>query len=109
MTRGPLKFKETDLVRAIKSAVKAGLQVTGFKIKTTGDIEIRTSEVADDESNPILICVRMLIRRIGCAGVSGHRGDLRSSSRANSVHRSLQQTIVRLLRAEPLWAFRLTL
>jgi hypothetical protein len=52
MTRGPLKFKETDLVRAIKSAVKAGLQVTGFKIKTTGDIEIRTSEVAEDETNP---------------------------------------------------------
>ena len=43
MTRGPLKFNETDLLRAIKSAVKAGLQVTGFKIKTTGDIEIRTS------------------------------------------------------------------
>jgi hypothetical protein len=41
MTRGHLSFKETDLVRAIKSAIKAGLQVAGFEINPkTGSIVV---------------------------------------------------------------------
>lgn len=47
MTRGPLSFKETDLVRAIKSALKAGLQVSGFKITKAGSIVIMTGQPAE--------------------------------------------------------------
>lgn len=49
MTRGPLSFKETDLVRAIKSAVKAGLQVAGFEINPkTGGIVVHTGRPTDE-------------------------------------------------------------
>ena len=49
MTRGPLSFKETDLVRAIKSAIKAGLQVAGFEINPkTGSIVVHVGK-PDDE------------------------------------------------------------
>jgi len=49
MTRGPLSFKETDLVRAIKSAIKAGLQVAGFEINPkTGSIVVHVRK-PDDE------------------------------------------------------------
>ena len=48
VTRGPLSFKETDLVRAIKSAIKAGLHVAGFEINPkTGSILIHAGEPAD--------------------------------------------------------------
>ena len=48
MTRGPLSFKETDLVRAIKSAIKAGLHVAGFEINPkTGSILIHAGEPPD--------------------------------------------------------------
>jgi hypothetical protein len=41
MSRGPLSFKETDLMRAIKIALKAGLQVVGFEISPkTGNITV---------------------------------------------------------------------
>jgi hypothetical protein len=50
MTRGPLSFKETDLVRAIKSALKAGLKVAGFKL-TRGDIVVHTDPPGEDETN----------------------------------------------------------
>ena len=42
MTRGPLTLRETDLMRAIKCAVKAGLHVAGFKITKAGNIEVMT-------------------------------------------------------------------
>jgi hypothetical protein len=32
MTRGPNSFKETDLMRALKTAAKAGLEVVGYEI-----------------------------------------------------------------------------
>ena len=48
MTRGPLHFRETDLVRAIKSARKAGLHVAGFEINPkTGSIVIHAGKPAD--------------------------------------------------------------
>jgi|RhiMethySRZTD1v2_1073278.scaffolds.fasta_scaffold4044067_2 hypothetical protein len=51
MTRGPLRFKETELVRAIKSALKAGLQVAGFEINpTTGNIVVHTDKPEEKES-----------------------------------------------------------
>jgi membrane peptidoglycan carboxypeptidase len=55
MTRGPLKFKETDLVRAIKSAKKAGLQVAGYEINPkTGTIVVRVGKTDDqpETDNP---------------------------------------------------------
>jgi hypothetical protein len=45
--RGPLSFKETDLVRAIKSALKAGLQVAGFEITKAGSIVVMTCKPAE--------------------------------------------------------------
>jgi len=45
MGSGPLSFKETDLVRAIKSALKAGLHVVGFEISPkTGNILVHASK-----------------------------------------------------------------
>lgn len=56
MTRGPLSFKETDLVRAIRSAIRAGLQVVGFEINPkTGGIVVHTGAPdaeKPDTSNP---------------------------------------------------------
>jgi hypothetical protein len=53
MTRGPLSFKETDLMRAIKCALKAGLQVAGFEINPkTGSIRVDTGQPANDNAEP---------------------------------------------------------
>ena len=54
MTRGPLAFKETDLVRAIKSAVKARLRVIGAEVNPrTGNIVIHAekAEAANDNDD----------------------------------------------------------
>jgi hypothetical protein len=48
MTRGPLSFKETDLVRAIKCALKAGLQVAGYEITKAGSIVVHVGKTSDD-------------------------------------------------------------
>jgi hypothetical protein len=51
MTRGPLKFKETDVVRAIKSAVKAGLHAVRYEISAkTGNIVVHVGKA--DEQQP---------------------------------------------------------
>jgi hypothetical protein len=50
MTRGPLKFKETDLVRAIKSAEKAGRQVVRYEVTKTGSVIIHLGN--PDEQQP---------------------------------------------------------
>jgi hypothetical protein len=50
MTRGPLTFKETDLMRAIKCAIKAGLQVAGFEITKAGSILVHVGEPANDNA-----------------------------------------------------------
>jgi hypothetical protein len=55
VTRGPLTFKETDLVRAIKSAVKAGLHVVGFEITKSGSIVVhagKPTEQKETDDNP---------------------------------------------------------
>jgi hypothetical protein len=64
MTRGPLRFKETDLVRAIKSALKAGLQVAGFEINpSTGNIVVHTDKPEEKES---VSDINPWDRAIGC-------------------------------------------
>ena len=57
MTRGPVSFKETDVARAVRSAVKAGLQVVGVEISPkTGNITVHVGAAANDNkaeaSNP---------------------------------------------------------
>jgi hypothetical protein len=56
VTRGPLSFKETDLMRAIKCAIKAGLQVAGFEITKAGNIMVHTgnkpAEQTEADANP---------------------------------------------------------
>lgn len=55
MTRGPVSFKESDLIRAIRCAIKAELHVAGFEITRAGNIlvhagkpeEVDTAEDAD--------------------------------------------------------------
>jgi len=50
MSRGPLRFKQTDLVRAIKSAIKAGLHVVGFEISPkTGNIVVHADAKSDSD------------------------------------------------------------
>jgi hypothetical protein len=52
MTRGNLSFKETDLVRAIKSAIKAGLRVVGYEVNpTTGNIVVHVGEPTEQKEN----------------------------------------------------------
>ena len=55
MTRGPVTFKESDLMRAIRCAVRAGLHVAGFEITRTGNIRVHagrpTEPVEDVDDN----------------------------------------------------------
>ena len=47
MSRGPHSFRQRDVVRAIKAATAAGLQVSGVKVDAhTGVIEIVTGAPA---------------------------------------------------------------
>src|SRR6185312_14140454 len=48
MTRGSLTFKETDLRRAIKSAIKAGLHISGFEITKAGSIVVHAGKPTED-------------------------------------------------------------
>ena len=56
--RGPLSFKETDVKRAIRSVIEAGLQVAGVEINPkTGSIMVHAGKpgelpVEADEPNP---------------------------------------------------------
>jgi hypothetical protein len=55
MTRGPLSFKESDLMRAIKCAIKAGLHVAGYEITKAGSIVVhvgKPAEQTEPDSNP---------------------------------------------------------
>jgi hypothetical protein len=49
----PTSFKESDLLRAIKTAVKAGLHVAGFEINPrTGNIRVHTGGAEDAAPAP---------------------------------------------------------
>ena len=55
MARAPLKFKQSDIVRALNSARAAGVDVRGFKIGADGAIEVfaqnvKTPKVAEANS-----------------------------------------------------------
>ena len=50
MTRAPLTFKETDIVRAIRSAVKAGLHIAGFEITKAGSIIVHVDKANNDHA-----------------------------------------------------------
>ena len=54
MTRGPLSFKETDLIRAIKCAIRAGLHVVGYEINPkTGSILVHVGKPTEQtETEP---------------------------------------------------------
>ena len=47
MTRGPVSFKESDLMRAIRVAIKAGLHLTGFEITRAGSILVHAGKPAE--------------------------------------------------------------
>jgi hypothetical protein len=40
MSRAPAKFRQTDVTKALRAAVAAGLHVVGYKISAQGQIEV---------------------------------------------------------------------
>ena len=44
MSRRPSAFRQSDLTRAVKAVIAAGLHVAGVKVSAQGDIEIVTGE-----------------------------------------------------------------
>jgi hypothetical protein len=54
MSRRSSPFRQTDVARALRAAVAAGLRVTGFKLDVhTGKIEVETGEPRKQDSNPL--------------------------------------------------------
>lgn len=51
MPNHPTKFKQSDVTRALKGAVAAGLPVAGFTIDQNGKIIVRTT-ATDDDAGP---------------------------------------------------------
>jgi hypothetical protein len=44
MTRRPSAFRQSDLTRAVKAVIAAGLHVAGVKVSAHGDIEVLTDD-----------------------------------------------------------------
>ena len=44
MTRRPAGFRQSDLTRAVKAVIAAGLHVSGVKVSAQGDIEVVTGD-----------------------------------------------------------------
>jgi hypothetical protein len=42
MTRRPSAFRQSDLTKAVKAVIAAGLHVAGVKVSAQGDIEVVT-------------------------------------------------------------------
>jgi hypothetical protein len=47
MGKGSCPFKQTDVVRAIDAARKAGLQIAGFKVSKDGEITVVAGKPSD--------------------------------------------------------------
>jgi hypothetical protein len=52
MTRRPSAFRQSDLTRAVRAVVAAGLRVAGVKVSAQGDIEVVTGDERVHESPP---------------------------------------------------------
>jgi hypothetical protein len=52
MTRRPSAFRQSDLTRAVRAVVAAGLRVAGVKVSAQGDIEVVTGEERVHDSPP---------------------------------------------------------
>jgi hypothetical protein len=44
MTPRPSAFRQSDLTRAVKAVIAAGLHVAGVKVSAQGDIEVVTGD-----------------------------------------------------------------
>jgi len=48
VTRRPSAFRQSDLTRAVKAVIAAGLHVAGVKVSAHGDIEVLTDDAMQD-------------------------------------------------------------
>jgi hypothetical protein len=49
MSRGPATVRQADIVRALRAARAAGLEVSGYEIDPAGKITITTNSTGDDK------------------------------------------------------------
>jgi hypothetical protein len=52
MTRRPSAFRQSDLTKAVRAVVAAGLRVAGVKVSAQGDIEVVTGDERVHDSPP---------------------------------------------------------